>query len=120
MGKEGAGNRFYIIGASMSEPHTSELNGGISLICVYMYCTLYVQCTRTPAAYGHYTCASTTHAHLESSVPNSSVATCSEHKNSGEYFPEESQNHRNIGKTTYGTGRNERGLDVRQRQPSKD
>ena len=36
---------LYVVGASLSEPHTSELNGGISLI--YIYHTLCVQCTRT-------------------------------------------------------------------------
>ena len=44
-----------LIGASVSEPHTSELNCGISLIyMIYMYRTSYVQCTRMHAAYGHY------------------------------------------------------------------
>ena len=39
-----------MIGASMSEPYTSELNGGISLMYVYiMYYTSYVHCTHTRA-----------------------------------------------------------------------
>ena len=66
--------KVIIIGASVSEPHTSELNGRISLISVYInICVSYIQCMRTCATYGHYMCASTTCAHLESSVPNSSV-----------------------------------------------
>ena len=62
----------------MSEPHTSELNSGISLIYIIMYHMSYIQCTCARATFEHYTCASTTRAHLdafivESSVPNSSV-----------------------------------------------
>ena len=57
---------FYIplvIGASVSEPHTSKFNGGISLslsiyiyMYIYMYCTLYVQCTRMHATCGQKAC----------------------------------------------------------------
>ena len=77
---------FTLIGASVSEPHTSDLNSGISLIYVYiyMYRTSCVQCAHICAAYRHYTSASTTHAHLESSVLNNSsvcFATCSEQMN---------------------------------------
>ena len=53
-------NKLFVIGASLSEPHTSELNGGIFLIyiCMYvcMYRTSYVQCTRTRAACGQKAC----------------------------------------------------------------
>ena len=51
-----------VIGASVSEPHTSEFNGGISLIHVYiyiyvgMYRTSYVQCTCTRNECGQYAC----------------------------------------------------------------
>ena len=46
--------KVAVIGASMSEPHTSELNRGIfSDVCVYIYRT-YVHCTCTRAAYGQY------------------------------------------------------------------
>ena len=45
-----------IIGASLSEPHTSELNGGIFLIYICTYRTSYVQCTRTRAACGQKAC----------------------------------------------------------------
>ena len=44
----------YIIGASVSEPHTSELNGGISLVYIIIYIVRMSKCTHTRAAYGHY------------------------------------------------------------------
>ena len=69
-----------LIGASVSEPHTSELNCGLSLIYVYIYicivrCTSSARvCTLRTDYYGYYTCASTTRAcTLESSVPNNSL-----------------------------------------------
>ena len=51
-----------IIGVSVSEPHTSEFNGGISLIYVYMYCTS--KCTRTHTTCGQYARDLTACAHL--------------------------------------------------------
>ena len=45
----------------MSKPHTSEFNGGISLICVYVS---YVQCTRMCAVCGQYAHDLTACAHL--------------------------------------------------------
>ena len=62
---------WIVIGASLSEPHTSELNGRIFLIyiCIYicMYRTSYVQCTRTCAACGQKACDLTTRAILDTS-----------------------------------------------------
>ena len=46
-----------IFGVRMSEPHTSEFNGGISIyIYTYTYCTSYVQCTHKCATCGQYPC----------------------------------------------------------------
>ena len=60
-----------IIGASLSEPHTSELNGRIFLIyiCIYiyMYHTSYVQCMHTRAACGQKAYDLTTHAIMDTS-----------------------------------------------------
>ena len=57
-----------VIGASLSEPHTSELNGGIFLIYIYvcMYVS-YVQCMRTRAACGQKACDLTTRLILDTS-----------------------------------------------------
>ena len=49
-----------IIGASASEPHTSEFNGGIS-----MCHTSYVQCMCTRDKCGQYACDLTTHAYQD-------------------------------------------------------
>ena len=106
---------LFIIGVSVSKPHTSELNGGISLIYVYTYicivrCTLYVQCTRTCAVYGHY-------AHY----PRTRVNAFIDRFYSGfgahgysEYFQKSSETIAR--KTSCCAHENERQLDARQKQ----
>ena len=74
-----------LIGASVSEPNTSEFNGEISLIYVYIYCMLYIQCTHTCATCRQYAPDLTTRLQEFFHSVWSCFATCNEHGYS-EYF----------------------------------
>ena len=101
----------------MSEPHTSELNGGIFPIYVYIYRT-YVHCTRSCAAYGQYAHDLKTRAYLDTFIIQlfrisrfRVVVVNIDILNASRRAPKPSQD-----KTGYDNGEN--GLDLRQRQPS--
>ena len=66
-----------LIRASVSKPHTSEFNGGISLIYVYIYVLYVVRPVHaTPAMCRQYVRDLTTHAHLDTFIVSDLLKFC--------------------------------------------